>query len=237
MLSAGASGSSDSELGILGSVVEVFLIDVLCRSVSFAVISLIYVEHEVNDTKMINNKSFISLKSSLSNYLRSEKVNTLPHTVGRHLELVFSSKMASKCERFDIIGKSALKTKYKSYVADPAIHAQYPQHRSDLRVGAVLENIVYNELVSRGYTVSVGKLRSSEVDFVVTEGRHIAFVQVTYMMGSEETERREFAPLMAIRDNHPKYVISMDPVRMDRDGIRHLHLVDDFLLGDGFVLR
>ncbi len=172
--------------------------------------------------------------TSISDYLRSEKIRTLPNTVGRHLDLIYSSKIASKCERFDIVGKKSLKTHYKSYVADPSVHALYPKHRTEIRMGMILENIVYNELVSRGYTVSVGKLRKKEIDFVVSHGRDLAYVQVTYMMSDEETWKREFDPLISIRDGFPKYIISLDPVQIDREGIRMLHLVNDFLLGDGF---
>ena len=185
---------------------------------------------------IVSTPSAVISTTSISDYLRSERINTLPSTVGRHLDLIYSSKIASKCERFDIVGKKSLKTLYKSYVADTSIHALYPKHRTDIRMGMVLENIVHNELVSRGYTVSVGKLRNKEIDFVVSQGRKLAYVQVTYMMSDEETWKREFDPLISIRDGFPKYIISLDPVQIDREGIHMLHLVNDFLLGDGFKL-
>lgn len=171
---------------------------------------------------------------SISDYLRSEHISTSPNTVNRYLEYLFASKLVDKCTRFDIFGKKALKTHYKSYVADISIHTSYPNHRHDLKMGHIIENIVFNELMSRGYDVQVGKFRNTEVDFVVSNGRNVAYIQVTYMMLSPETEDREERPLLDIRDNYPKYIISMDPIAVDRNGIKRLRLVEDFLLGDGF---
>ncbi|MGI5846235.1 MAG: ATP-binding protein, partial [Alphaproteobacteria bacterium] len=172
---------------------------------------------------------------SISKYLRTEKINTLPNTINRYMDLIFASKLALRCDRFDVIEKKVLKTFYKSYVADPAVYSFYPDYRHDLRIGAILENIVYLELVSRGYNITVGKLRDKEIDFVVTEGENLAYVQVTYVMDNPETEVREERPLLAIKDGYPKYIISMDPVNISRNGIKRLNMIDDFLLGDKFV--
>ncbi len=125
---------------------------------------------------------------------------------------------------------------YKSYLADPAIHASYPRFRDNLMMGHLIENIVFNELVSRGYDVSVGKLPKGEIDFVVSKGDRMAYVQVTYLMPDEDTARREFEPLLKLRSGFPRYVISMDPIKVDRDGVRMLNLLDDFLLDEGFSL-
>ncbi|MBR4503605.1 MAG: ATP-binding protein [Candidatus Methanomethylophilaceae archaeon] len=172
--------------------------------------------------------------TSIADYLRSERMMTTPNTVNGYLDLIFSSKLADKCVRFDIFGKKALKTHYKSYVADISLHTSYPNVRRDLKMGHILENIVFNELRSRGYDVQVGKLRDIEVDFVVSNRKDIAYIQVTYLMASPETEEREERPLLKIEDNYPKYIISMDPIAIDRKGIKRLRLVEDFLLGDGF---
>ena len=174
--------------------------------------------------------------TSIADYLHGEHMKTQYQTVLRYLELIFSSKLATECERYDIVGKKMMKTLYKSYVADPAIHSLYPNTRQDVRLGAMIENIVYNELISRGYDVSVGKLRGAEVDFVVKRNTDLAYIQVTYLMPDEKTIRREKDPLLNIRDGFPKYIITMDPVAVDSDGIHVLNLVNDFLLGDGFKL-
>ena len=174
--------------------------------------------------------------TSIADYMRGEHVKILPSTVNRYLDMIFASRLISKCSRVDIVGKKALKTLYKSYVADPALHSYATGPRTGLRIGMMLENVVYNELVSRGYEVAVGKFGSKEVDFVVTKGLKKAFVQVTYVMESPETEDREEATLLAMRDASPKYIITMDPVTIGRNGIIRLNLVNDFLLGDGFRL-
>jgi hypothetical protein len=174
--------------------------------------------------------------TSIADYLRSEKIRTTPNTVNRYLDMIYASKLADRCMRFDIYGKKAMKTHYKSYVADISLHTSYPNRGHDLRMGQIIENIVFNELNARGYDVQVGKLKTSEIDFVVSDGRGLAYVQVTYLMPTSDTEDREERPLLRIDDNYPKYIISMDPIALDRKGIKRLRLVEDFLLGDGFRL-
>ncbi len=159
---------------------------------------------------------------------------TTPNTVNRYLDFIFASGLICKCERFDIPGEKSLKTNYRSYAADVALLTSCRDRSKDTDMERVLENVVFNELVSRGYDVQAGKFRNTEVDFVVSNGRDTAYIQVTYVMSSPETEDREERPLLDIRDNYPKYIISMDPMAIDRKGIRRLRLVEDFLLGDGF---
>ena len=185
---------------------------------------------------LLSTPSATVSSTSIADFMKSEHVRILPSTVNRYLDMIFASRLISKCGRVDIVGRKALKTLYKSYVADPALHSYAAGPRTGLRIGMMLENVVYNELVSRGYEVAVGKFGSREVDFVVTKGLRKAFVQVTYVMESPETEDREEAPLLTLRDASPKYIISMDPVTIARNGIVRLNLVDDFLLGDGFRL-
>ena len=185
---------------------------------------------------LLSTPSTTVSSTSIADYMRSEHVKILPSTVNRYLDMIFASRLISKCSRMDIVGKKALKTLYKSYVADPALHSYGIGPRTGFRIEMMLENVVYNELVSRGYEVAVGKFGSKEVDFVVTKGLKKAFVQVTYVMESPETEDREEVPLLALRDASPKYIITMDPVTIGRNGIARLNLVNDFLLGDGFRL-
>ena len=174
--------------------------------------------------------------NSIADYLKSEHVITQYQTVIKYLDLILSSGLASKCERFDIVGKKSLKTLYKSYVADPALYTLYPADRHELRMGALIENIVHIELISRGYAVSVGRFRKHEVDFVVKKGAQVGYIQVSFTLSDSATEEREKAPLLRIEDGFPKYIITMDPIAMDTDGIHVLNLMDDFLLGDGFSL-
>jgi predicted AAA+ superfamily ATPase len=97
-----------------------------------------------------------------------------------------------------------------------------------------LENIVYNELVFRGYSVKIGKLKDKEIDFVASKGNHRVYLQVTYKMEVESTINREFGPLINIDDHYPKYVISMDSFFKDNiDGVRHIAL-SQFLTTDNW---
>ena len=97
----------------------------------------------------------------------------------------------------------------------------------------ILENIVYMELLRRGYSVTVGKTGDREIDFVCVKQSNKLYIQVTYLLASEETVQREFSAYDMIRDNFPKYVISMDELDMSRNGIRHWN-IRDFLLSEAW---
>lgn len=99
-----------------------------------------------------------------------------------------------------------------------------------LDIAFFLENVIYNELISRGYKVFVGKTQRSEVDFVVFDGRKKCFIQVAYLLASNDVIEREFGAFKLITDASPKYVLSLDKFDMSRDGIVHLNIID-FLLG------
>jgi len=116
----------------------------------------------------------------------------------------------------------------KYYVADHGIReAVYGGNMKD--VNLILENIVYMELLRRGYKVTVGKSRSKEIDFICEKKSEKLYVQVSYLLASEETIRREFGAYESIRDNFPKYVVSLDELDMSREGVKHKN-VREFLL-------
>lgn len=128
------------------------------------------------------------------------------------------------------MGKELLRSQEKIYLADHGLReAIYGNNLRD--INQTLENIVYMELLRRGYTVTVGKAASKEVDFVAKDGADRLYVQVTYLLASEETMEREFTALEMIPDNYPKYVVSMDEISCGRNGIKHLH-IRDFLLAE-----
>ena len=97
----------------------------------------------------------------------------------------------------------------------------------------MLENIVYNELIIRGYEVYVGKTKNGEIDFVATIEGNTKYIEVTYELNSEEVIEREFGAFNVIDDNYPKYVISLDKRDFSRNGIKHLNLID-FLINNEF---
>ena len=132
--------------------------------------------------------------------------------------------------RYDIAGKTTLKTLSKYYVTDVGI-AQIKNNRKEFRSYIILENLVYNELIYRGYNVYIGKTKNGEVDFLVRKNGETKYIQVTYKMGeNENTLNREFKAFDSIKDSYPRYIISLDWEDLSKDGIRHIYLLD-FLLG------
>lgn len=101
-------------------------------------------------------------------------------------------------------------------------------------INLILENIIYMELLRRGYTVTVGKEGNKEVDFVCDKRGELIYIQVTYLLASPETIQREFGVYDNIRDNFPKYVVSLDEFDMSRNGIKHRN-IRDFLLEDSWA--
>jgi len=174
--------------------------------------------------------------TSIADYLKRESIRTKPSTVNKYLNMIFASTIASKCQRYDVIGKKALKTLYKSYLTDAAIHTLHSGKKDKLDYGMLIENIVYNELMSRGYKVFVGKKGPYEIDFVVFDGLKKAYIQIAFSIIDDTVRSREESPLQSISDNYPKYIVTMDRIYFEHDGIIVLNLIDDFLLGDRFVL-
>ena len=131
--------------------------------------------------------------------------------------------------RYDITGKTSLKNKEKLYAIDTGFRT-INTNTINYEDTFFLENIVYNELISRGFNVFVGKTYKGEVDFVAIRDGKKCFIQVTYYMVQESTIRREFGAFLPISDASPKYVMSLDRIDMSQNGITHIN-IEDFLLG------
>ena len=134
------------------------------------------------------------------------------------------------CQRIFILpGKAAgLSSNEKYYMADHGLReAVFGGNMRDINL--VLENIVYMELLRRGYAITVGKIGAKEIDFICQKQEQKIYVQVTYLLASEETIQREFGIYESVRDNFPKYVVSMDEFDFSRNGIKHKN-IREFLL-------
>ena len=119
----------------------------------------------------------------------------------------------------------------KYYIADHGIREAILE-TNERDINQIFENIVYMELLRKGYNIKIGKLNNLEIDFVCTKtNNEKIYIQVVYLLASEDTIKREFLPFEKINDNYPKYVISMDRFDMSRNGIKHLNIID-FLLKD-----
>lgn len=163
--------------------------------------------------------------TNVINYLKNENSDISTQTLYSYLEALCSAFIINKVNRYDVHGKTVLKSLNKYYASDLGIK-KIKANQKDVNYSNCLENIVYNELVSRGYEVYVGKTKKGEVDFVASKQNKIKYIQVTYMLASEDTIEREFGAYKQIDDNYDKYVISMDKVDFSRDGIKHINVID-----------
>ena len=165
-------------------------------------------------------------------YLMNENKKISNETLYNYIDALCKALIIKKVYRYDVAGKSVLKTLNKYYATDLGI-AQIKNNNPEFKSYIVLENVVYNELLNRGYDVYIGKTKTGEVDFLAKKEGNTKYIQVTYEMNSEETIDREFGAYKGVDDNYPKYVISLDKINLSRDGIIHLNLID-FLLGNEF---
>lgn len=160
----------------------------------------------------------------IADYFKSQARNVDINTVYTYLDALVSSFLITRVQRYDIQGRKLLKTQEKYYLADSGLQHAVFGYR-DRHISGILENIVYSELVRRGYTVYIGKLDTQEVDFIAKQPPKKLYVQVAFKLESEETVQREFAPLLSIRDSYPKFVVTMDPHFQDTiEGVRNIGL-------------
>ena len=163
---------------------------------------------------------------NLANYfLGKEERGVAKNTLYKYLEYMVKGNLINKCERYDIRGKRILSGKYKYYLTDLGL-GMIKNINERPQMGAYLENIVYNELLIRGYDVSVGNIQNGEVDFVAVKDNKIEYYQVTYTLATDEVIEREFGVYKNIEDNYPKYVISTDTFDMSQNGIIHKNIID-----------
>jgi predicted AAA+ superfamily ATPase len=170
---------------------------------------------------------------SLADYFKSQRRKIDVNTIYNYLKALESAFIVHRVSRFDVKGKEILKTQEKFYVADSALLYSVMGYK-DRMIAGVLENIVMLELKRRGYSVYVGKLDQLEIDFVAQRGNDVLYLQVSYLLSEQSTIEREFAPLLKIKDNYPKYLITMDKSWKDNiEGVKHMY-IGDFLLMEQF---
>jgi predicted AAA+ superfamily ATPase len=168
---------------------------------------------------------------NVADYFKSQQRKIDINTVYNYLHALEGAFILHRVPRYDLKGKEILKTQEKFYVSDVSIVYATLGIR-DRMIAGVLENIVFLELRRRGYQVFVGKYGTTEIDFVAEKNNQRIYVQVAYRMENEQTIQREFGNLLAIPDQYPKYVVTMDPFWKDTiNGVRHLY-ISDFLLNE-----
>ncbi len=161
---------------------------------------------------------------NISDYFKSQNRRIDISTVYNYILALESSFVINRVNRFDIKGKEILKTQEKFYLTDHGMqHAMFGY--KDRNISGVLENIVYNELVRRGFNVYIGKLKNKEIDFIAQKRSDRLYIQVCYKIESENTFKREFDTLLEIDDHYPKYVLSMDNnITENIMGVKHMNI-------------
>lgn len=169
--------------------------------------------------------------SSLSRYFKSQDRRVSVDTILNYLKFAMEAFLFYQVKREDLIGKEVLVSNEKYYIADHGLR-EAVWGRNNESIELVLENIVLIELFRRGYDVHVGRVGDKEIDFVATRQNEKIYVQVSYMLASESTIEREFGVYNLVRDNWPKYVVSMDELDMSRDGVKHVNIIEFLLAAD-----
>jgi len=180
---------------------------------------------------ILDNTGKIVSSKSISDYLRTkEKIKVSPKTIYNYLDYLTNACLLYKVQREDLEGKKILSINEKYYCVDQGFN-QVRIGRNQINNSRIMENIVYFELLRRGYKVTIGCVGNYEIDFVCKKMDEKIYVQVTRELTHDDTIEREFRPLLMVKDNYPKYVISTDEFDMSRDGIKHRNILD-FLLDD-----
>lgn len=174
-----------------------------------------------------NNDGKLISTSSIVKFMKSQGDNVSESMTSAYIGYLCKALIVNPVARYDIHGKKLFEQIYKYYFADHGLRNYLCGFNLRNSIEKIMENVVYLHLLVRGYSVNVGILRAGEVDFVAVKGNKTIYVQVTYLLASEETIDREFGNLAKIKDNYPKYVVSMDPIAGEftgYPGIRHLRL-------------
>lgn len=166
---------------------------------------------------------------SVSNYLKSENRKVSAETVLNYIKACEEAYLFYRFNREDLVGKKILTINEKYYIADHGLReAVYGSNTRDM--DQLLENIVCMELLCRGYNVTIGKAGDKEIDFIAEKAEDKLYIQVAYLLPTEDTISREFGVYESIKDNYPKYVLSMDEFDLSRNGVRHCNLREFLLL-------
>ncbi len=180
---------------------------------------------------LVTNPSQTFSPKNMLNEFEKEKIPISTKTVYECLDYALSAMLFSKVSLYDIRGKKILSRKDKYYLTDLGL-GQILNTNKKTQYGAYLENIVYNELIVRGYNVSIGNNNGKEIDFVATKHNQKEYYQVTFTLAEKTCEEREFGAYESIKDNYLKYVISTDKLDYSQNGIIHKNIIDWLLEED-----
>ena len=184
---------------------------------------------------IINNFGATTSISGLQESLEKNGMKISRATLSNYIKILVDAKILYKCSRFDMKSKKSLSGEKKYYVSDLSFYFSLNTDNK-INYGPVLENIVYFYAKSQGYSISVGRIGKLECDFILRDHKmNYAYVQVAYTIAlSKKTEDREYKSLESIRDNYPKYVMTTDYLLQNRNGIKHVNLIDFIISNSKF---
>ncbi|MCM1482984.1 MAG: ATP-binding protein [Muribaculaceae bacterium] len=171
---------------------------------------------------------------NISRYVENEKSDASPTTVSSYLKFLTNAYIIKDIDGYDIHGKKLLEQTATYYFQDMGLCNYLAGFKLGNHIEKIIENAIWHHLITCGYKVKLGALRAGDIDFVATKRDKTLYIQATYVLENENTVKREFGNLMLIKDNFPKFVVSMDPLAEDRSdypGIKYMHL-REFLLTD-----
>ena len=198
-----------------------------------AILKDIVERNSIKDVNLLNrviqfimeNIGGVISANSITKFLRGDNITTSVDTVLNYIEYINNSMIASKASRYNIRGKEVMTLLEKYYLVDLGL-LQLKSTPIERKVGGRLENIVYNELLARGYDVYIGKTDNGEIDFVVDNFGDRFYIQVVDYLSSDDVVKREFGAYKNVEDNFPKYVITMDKINYSQNGIIHKNIID-----------
>ena len=158
-------------------------------------------------------------------YLKNEGRSISTETLYIYLDALCKALIINKIYRYDIHGKAILKTLNKYYMTDLGI-AQIKNNNFEINKSFAIENVVYNELLERGYDVYIGKTKKGEIDFIATKTDEKMYIQVAYLLDNDKVIEREFGAFEGLNDDVPKYVLSLDKEDLSRNGIIHKNIIE-----------
>lgn len=170
--------------------------------------------------------------SNVLEFLERNNNKIANDTLYKYLDALCTTFIVNRVYRYDINGKNVLKSLNKFYATDLGVKKIKTNSRKT-NYSQAFENIIYNELINKGYNVYVGKTPKGEIDFIASKNEDVKYIQACYDMSNEETRNREFNAFIDIDDSYPKYVISKDTEDYSRDDIKHINIFD-FLMNDDF---
>lgn len=183
-----------------------------------------------------DNVGKILSATSISKFMKSQGTNVSPDTIIDYAQYLEDAYIIHKVNRYDIHGKRLFESNDKFYFEDHGLRNAQAGGTREGDIEKVIENIIYQHLINLGYKVNVGQLQAGEIDFVCTKkaGAKRIYIQAAYVIADNETREREFGNLHNIKDNYPKYVVSMTPLLTSNDdnGIAHLHLRNFLMLDE-----